>query len=263
MGARLTFLGIAAFWVTMNILLWRAEFGARGGDTPVPPELVWRRILTAPDNSSLSVYQNKERTGYCEIKTAVNQQMSTMDEDKPPPESFGHGYQINFAGNIAFGDFTNRLKFDGYVQFNSQRRWRELALKVITRVATVEIHSLETNQTARVKISADNYSLERDIAFADLQNPNAIVRAFAGNYADILLNTLDLPALPSGAFAQGAEWNARRTRIKIGSESVPVYELDTSVLGRPIVVDVSTLGEILRVQLPDNVTAIIDELNRP
>ncbi len=86
MPARLTFLAIAAFWLTMNVLLWRAEFGAHGGDTPVPVELVWRKILTAPDASSLSVYQNGDRMGYCEFSTSVGQQMAAVDADKPPPE---------------------------------------------------------------------------------------------------------------------------------------------------------------------------------
>jgi hypothetical protein len=62
---------------------------------------------------------------------------------------------------------------------------------------------------------------------------------------------------------QKIQWLSRRTRLKIGAETVPVYRLETSILGRPITVDVSTLGEILRIQMPDNITAIIDELNKP
>ena len=49
---RLTFLGLAGFWLAMNFFLWRAEYGSRGGDTPVPAELVWQKILSAPDASS-------------------------------------------------------------------------------------------------------------------------------------------------------------------------------------------------------------------
>src|ERR1700761_5226520 len=141
MYARLTFLGITVFWLTMNVLLWRAEFGTRGGDIPVPLSLVWRKILTAPDASSLSVYQNKDRTGYCEFTTSVGQQMAALDEDKPPPESFitHAGYQIHVAGNVAFGDFTNRLKFDGRFRFDAQRQWRELNFKITSRFAVVEI----------------------------------------------------------------------------------------------------------------------------
>ena len=31
MRARLTFFAIAAFWLAMNVMLWRSEYGARAG----------------------------------------------------------------------------------------------------------------------------------------------------------------------------------------------------------------------------------------
>jgi hypothetical protein len=264
MTARLTFIGIAAFWLTMNVLLWRTEFGSQAGDTPVPVPLVWRKILTAPDSSSLSVYQKGDRTGFFELTTSVGQQMATLDENKLPSENFGirSGYQLHFAGNISLGDFTNRLKFDGHMQFSPLRHWQEITLKITSRLAVVEIHSVATNQTAHVRISSDLETMERDLTFAELENPNELVRTFAGNSIDLLLGVMDLPDLVSPG-AQKIEWNARRTRIKIGAESVPVYRLETSALGRDISVDISTLGEILRIQLPDNITAVIDELNKP
>src|SRR5665213_3525079 len=146
MTTRLTFFGITAFWVTMNILLWRAEFGSHGDDVPVPQELVWRRILTAPDASSLGVYQNGRRTGYCEFSTGVGQAMALVDGDQPPQAGLvaRAGYQIHLAGSCALGDFTNRLKFDGRVRFNAARQWQELNLKMSTDLASVQIHSLET-----------------------------------------------------------------------------------------------------------------------
>jgi hypothetical protein len=266
MTARLTFLGIVAFWLTMNVLLWRSEFGARGGDTPVPLQLVWRKILTAPDASSLSVYQNGGRMGYCEFSTGVGQQMATFDGDKPPPEGIvaRAGYQIHLAGNVALGDFTNRLKFDGRVQFTRARQWQELNLRITSRLAVIEIHSVAASQLAHVKISSDGSPLlERDFTFADLQNPGAIVRALAGNYADGFFGLADLSELAPDAAAQSIQWEARRTRVKIGTEAVPVYRLETSVLGHPVTVDVSTLGEVLCVELPGDITARIDEWSKP
>lgn len=261
MTARLTFIAITAFWLTMNALLWHTEFGAHGGDTSVPLPLVWRKILTAPDASSLSVYQNGERMGYCEFSTSVGQQMATVDADKPPPEGLikQAGYQIHLAGNISFGDFTNRLKFDGTVMFSTPRHWRELILKLTSRQAIIEIHSLATNQTVHLKIVTEGMVLERDLSFDDLHNPNALIRTFVGNFADSLLNGLDLPDLTAAPAAQNIEWEASRTRLKIGSESVPVYQLQTVLLGREIKVMVSTLGEVLRVELPGNIIARIDE----
>jgi hypothetical protein len=263
--ARFTFAGVAIFWVTMNILLWRQEYGLRGGDTPIPMQLVWKKILTAPDSSSLSVYQNGDRMGYCEFSTSVGQQMATLDEDRPPPEGFAtrSGYQIHLAGNVAMGDFTNRLKFDGRIQFTPARRWQELTMKIATHFAAIEIHSLATNQYAHVKITSDGSVLERDVTFDDLSNPAAIVRTFAGNFGDTFLGIVDLPQFTSDTAQQKVEWDARRTRVKIGAEAVPVYCLESSALGYTMRVDVSTLGEILRIQLPNNITAQIDEWAKP
>ncbi len=266
MIARLTFLAIIAFWLTMNVLLWHAEFGVRGGDTPVPVQLVWRKILTAPDASSLSVFQKGDRMGYCEISTGVGQQMAAFDEDKLPPEGFAThgGYQIHFAGNVALGDFNNRLKFGGRVLFTPAREWQELNLRITARLAVIEIHSLATNQTAHVKFTNEGTAvLDRDFTFADLQNPGAIIRALTGNVADGLLGAFNLPEILPSAAVQKIEWDARRTRIKIGAESVPVYRLETSVLGHPVIVDVSTLGEILRIKLPGDISARIDEWGKP
>ena len=62
--------------------------------------------------------------GYCEFSTGVGQQMAALDEDRPPPEGLvaRAGYQIHLAGNVALGDFTNRLKFDGARPFSTAAR---------------------------------------------------------------------------------------------------------------------------------------------
>jgi hypothetical protein len=263
--ARLTFLGIAIFWVTMNVLLWRAEFGAHGGDTPVPAALVWKKILTAPDASSLSVYQSGERMGYCEFSTGVGQQMAAFDEDKLPPEGLltRGGYQIHLAGNVSLGDFTNRLKFDGRMHFNRFREWDELNFKITSRQAVVEIHSLTTNRMAHLKFSNEGAPLlERDFSFADLQNPASFIPVLTGNFGEGFWGGYDWSAVLPQA-SRDIEWDAHRTRVKVGAESVPVYRLETAVLGRTVTVDVSTLGEILCVNLPGDITARIDEWSKP
>ena len=265
MTLRLAFLGVLTFWVAMNFLLWRAEYGSRAGDTPVPAELVWKKILTAPDASSLSVYQNQVRTGYAEFSTSVGQQMAALDEDKLPPEGLAQraGYQIHLAGNLALGDFTNRFKFDGRVQFATVRDWQEFTLKISSHTTTIELHSVATNQSLHLRFTGDGSAVEHDFTFAELQNPGTLIRAFTGNFANSFLGALDLPELPGAAAGEKISWVARRTRVKIGHEAVPIYRLETSVLGRTVGVDVSTLGEILRVELPGELTARIDEWGKP
>lgn len=266
MLARLTFLGVLAFWVTMNVLLWRLEFGARGGDTVVPLQLVWHKILTAPDASSLSVYQKGERMGYCEFSTGVGQQMAIFDEGKPPPEGFvtHEGYQLHVAGNVSMGDFTNRIKFDGRIRFDRFRKWEELNWRITSRAVVMEVNSVATNETAQIKMSTQGITLlQRDVTFSELENPGDLVRVLTGNALGDFLGMLDVgEILPAGEL-QHIEWDARRTRVKIGSEAVPVYRLETTLLGHPVTIDVSTLGEILRIELPDEVSAHIDEWSKP
>jgi hypothetical protein len=259
MISRATFFLIAAFWVTMNFLLWRAEYGAHGGEISVPVDLVWRKILTAPDASSLNIFQDGQRTGFCEFSTGVETAMAQLDENSQPPESVtaSAGYKIRVNGNASLGEFTNRVRFDGQLQFSSSRQWRELNLKISSRIANVEIHSLATNQNVHLKITDDGATIERELAFADLQNPSALLRALGGDF----LGGFDLPGVPqnSAALAQTIHWDAHRERLLIGREPVSVYRLETQVLQNKIVIYVSTLGEILRVELPGGITAAIDE----
>ena len=264
MISRLTFLSIAAFWVAMNILLWRSEYGSRGSGIPVPVDLVWRKVLTAPDTSSLTVYQDGQKTGFCEFSTSVEQAMAVLDEDKPPPEGIvaRAGYQIRFDGNLSVGEYTNRLTFNGRIQFSSSRAWRELNLKLSSHGAVVEIHSAATNQAIHLKITGDGAVIERDFTFADLQNPNTLLHSFAGDFGGGLLSGLDLPVVPqtSAALAGSLRWEAHHDRLTVGREPVSAYRLETRVLDHPIVIYVSTLGEILRVELPGGMTAVLDQL---
>ena len=263
MPARLTLLAITVFWVTMNVLLWRSEYGSHSDDFPVPLVLVWNRILSAPEVSSLSVFQNHERMGYCELATGVGQQMATLDEDRPPPEGFvaQAGSRLHLTGNIGVGDFTNRFKFDIRLQFDTKRQWQELAARITSRQAVMEVHSLATNQAVEIRVSSEGDVVERRLTFAELQNPGALLRAYAGPAADLLPGGFDLPGLGVAA-GQSLQWEARRTRMRIGSQLVPVYRLQTGLLGRNVTVDVSTLGEILRVDLAGEIEAQIDELER-
>ncbi len=264
MISRVTFLSIAAFWGAMNLLLWRLEYGSRGSGIPVPVDLVWRKILTAPDTSSLTIYQDGQKTGFCQFSTSVEQAMAVLDEDKPPPEGIvAHaGHQIRVDGNVSVGEYANRLTFNGRIQFSSSRAWRELNLKLSSQGALVEIHSAATNQTIHLKITGDGAVIERDFTFADLQNPNTLLRSFAGDFAGGLLGNLDLPAIPQtpAALAGSLRWEAHHDRLTMGRELVSAYRLETRVLNQPIIIYVSTLGEILRVELPGGMTAVLDQL---
>ena len=248
----------------MNLLLWRSEYGPRGNGIPVPVDLVWRKILTAPDISSLTVYQDGQKIGFCQFSTSIEQAMAELDEDKLPPEGMvaRAGYQLRFDGNVSIGEYTNRLTYNGRLQFSPRRGWRELNLKFTLQGTAVEIHSAATNQTVHLKIAVGGAVMERDFAFADLQNPNTLLHAFAGDASGGWLGDLALPAVPQmpTALAVSPRWEAHHVRLLLGREPVSAFRLETRVLDRPVVIYVSTLGEILRIELPGNVIAMLDRM---
>src|SRR5574342_757057 len=102
MFARAAFILIALFWLTMNVLLWRTEFGGRpGAGSSVPAELVWQKILTAPDSSSLVILLNEKRAGVCHWITGVGEQWSEIGDENVPsglPERPA-GYRLRVEGN--------------------------------------------------------------------------------------------------------------------------------------------------------------------
>jgi len=265
MMPRLVFLLIAAFWVSMNALLWRTEYGSAGGQMPVPPDLVWRKILTAPDSSALTIYQNGRRTGFCEFSTSVERAMAQLDGDRPPPEGLlaKSGYKIHLDGNVSLGDLANRLRFDGYLQFSSARNWQELSLKLSTRAGVAEIHSVASEQTVQVRVSSGGADFDRVIPFAELENPNAWLGQFGGNFGGGLWDAFGRSGWPAARPAGELQWEAYRDHMTVAHEPINAYRLETRLFDRPLVIYASSLGEILRVELPGGVTAALDEWTRP
>jgi hypothetical protein len=214
----------------------------------------------------LSVYQNGQRTGFCEFATSVEQEMAELDENSPPPEGFmaRAGYKIRLNGNIGFGDFTNRVKFDGRVSFSSVREWRELNLKLSAHGLNVEIHSFATNENFHVKFYGEGVNGEVTLRFSDLQNPGALLNSVGKNLGFGLPSDFELPLIhqDSSMLAHGIQWQAHRERVLMGREPVTVYRLETRVLENPIIIHISTLGEILRIDLPAGLSAKLDEWSK-
>ena len=262
---RLTFLLIAAFWVAMKCFC-----GARN---------TVRTAVGVPVPRGAGLAENFDRAGRflleCLIRT-VNERVSA---NSPPASNrkWPSWTRTTAAGGlVARAGLPNPAERQhGLRRFHQPSDFRRPS-RVFTqaRMARIEPEivlahrrgrnsSLATNQTVHLKIITDGVSVENVFTFADLQNPNALMARVRREFRRRILGRWTGSARPAGrigALAQDIRWEARRDRLRIGGEPVSVYRLETRVLDHPIVIYVSTLGEILRVELPGGVTAALDEL---
>lgn len=269
MRYRIFFLAVAAFFITMNVLLWRAEFGAHGyPGAPVPPEAIWEKVLTCPDNSFLEIRHKGNRVGHAHWSASIGEELATgkAATDELPPEGMIHrlsGYTLDFGGNVALGELS-RLRFDCLLKLGTNQNWREFNLKLTLKPFLWELHASEPAQQLRFTMEDDEGRTERVFRFADLGNPDRILAELGGPGLPTTLAALGirLPAPQAGTNVTiGLAWEGRNDWIKIGLNPVRVYRLEARLLDRyRAVLFVSPVGEVLRVELPEDILMMNDAL---
>jgi hypothetical protein len=101
---------------------------------------------------------------------------------------------------------------------------------------------------------------EQIFKFADLRNPEFLAREFELPLP--LMGAMGLTAGKKSAnpMSLGLVWEAYNDWVTIGHTPVRAYRLKTKVLDRfPITIMVSRVGEILRVELPDDWVLVNDQ----
>jgi hypothetical protein len=258
---------VVVFFVLMNLLLVRSEFGRSPLHSPVSTAMVWQKVLTAPDNSSLEILHHGKRIGYCTWAPNVGEELATgkVSSETPPPEGMVkqlNGYSILFEGNFGLDDFANRLRFELSLKLSTNHSWLEFSTKLNLRPSIWEFRAVAAEEKARLRIEDSSGKAEHVFTFAELQSPEKIVREFGGPLMPEVLEALGLPLRPGklsatngpAALSLGLEWEARNDWLRIGHERMRVFRLQARLLGSlQLLIYVSPVGEILRVELPDEI----------
>jgi len=247
---------VAFFWIVMNVLLWRAEFG--GGpelSSSVSTEVVWQKILTAPDDSTLEISRNGKRVGYCRWGPNAGEELATgkISRDDFVPEGMVkqlRRYTIDLEGNLLSGEPATRVRFNLHLVLATNHLWRELSLRIATRPEVWIIHTTAADQTLEIKYEDESGKWTRRFTFDELRDPRKLLEEFAGPLPLALVGPLTGLEEPKN-LSLGLKWEARNDWLKIGHSQVRVYRLQAHLLDRyQVVVVVSRVGEIMRVELP-------------
>ena len=265
MFSRLIFTAVALFWVTMNVLLWRAEFGSHdAGGIPVPAEAVWRKVLTSPDDSSLNILHHGAKIGFCHWTTSVSEEAGQIQETPSAPDEVKRvpGYRVQVEGNWRMSA-TNRAHISGTLVMATSQDWRELRLRVDWHDAIWELKASSAEKTVQLKLGGDGFQFERTFQLSQLQNPGALLdeltSSSSGGMADSLEVTTGL--FNVAGLARELKWEAHSEVIQVKHASMRVFRLETQLLNRyKVVILVSRVGEILQVKFGDEVVLLHDWL---
>ncbi len=267
MWSRAFFLSVTAFFVIMNVLLWRAEIAGRNKiGSPVPVETVWRKMITAPDLSSLEIRHRGKKIGFCRWIPSIGERNQTeaLQRGEVPEGMVKEtiGYDIDLNGNVAL-DEQNRLRFSFDLRLSTNSAWQDVALRLNLRPSQWEIHSAASDQKIRFVSDDGIQRHDRVFTFKDLKKPEKILREIGGPMLPGLLGLLGLPLDVNQLTSEAShfKWEARNDWLTMGNARIRVYRLRFSLLDRyEMSVLVSRVGEILRVELPDDILLINEAL---
>ncbi len=265
---RLYFPLVILFWITMNALLWRFEMSSRGGGgSAVPVGVVWGRILTAPDASSLEILRDKQRLGHCrwaaDVTSAETGSARVGDDEIEGRVGQLAGYTLELDGNVLVGETPPRLRFTWQAEIGTNQAWRQMNFKLNTRPSTLEVRANAADRSVVIRRDNPETAWERKIAFDELANPDALFAKIGVPMASVWLKVLapDMELKNLASLDLGLNWEARSDWLVVGNARLRVYRLQARIFDKyKAVVYVSRVGEIMRVELPGDVLLVNEEL---
>jgi hypothetical protein len=262
MRSRIFFAAIVGFWVVMNCLLWRSQSSAHSGiGSAIPVQIVWDKILTAPDPSKLDIYDHDKKTGFCEwiatVGSATQALNQSLSEDYEPDGLIPQptGYTLNFKGYTSIFE-TNHASFEMHLQLATNQTWQDFRSTGKMRPTAWDIHAIAAAQKIMVKITSDGGSWQRTLKFSDFEHPEALLGEIGGGgilgYVGAASLSMEKESLSQAA--SGITWEAHEDWMQFGHSKVKVYRLETAILGQHLYIFTSRAGEILWVEAPNKLT---------
>ncbi len=262
MAGRISFIAITAFWVVMNVLLWRAEFG-RGRETlsEVNPATVMDRLLNAPDASTLQVLHHGAPIGTLDWRPSVMEGVAAGTDPGSVPEGMVDtaGYSLDADLLLTAERPTDRWRVLSHLELDTNKVWKEWTLNVQQRPATWRIVARQGADEIVLSYEEGKEQWEKRFSLRDLANP----RTALGPYALLLPGPLaqNLGQFNADSARKSFQWRASNDWLRVGNNRVRVYRLSASLFANyEMVVYLSRAGEVLKVQLPDTFVLVNRQL---
>jgi hypothetical protein len=252
----------AVFWAVMMGLLWRSEYGTpQASGTPIPAGLVWEKMLTAPDVSTLQILFQGTNVGFCRWSASAGQETAralTADHVTGAPELVGppRGYRLDLDGTVSLPEYGVRVSAELTLALDRDLNWQEFQARFKPRPDFYELRALAAERTLSIRASSDGVDYHRVLTFDELRNPQPLLRELGGPLFPAVLASLGLPLTTNifGRLSLAASWQARQDWLQVGRNRLRVYRLETRLVDRSrLGLCISPVGELLRAELPGDI----------
>lgn len=252
---------LAAFWLAMVVLLWRAETGRDNPSSAVPLDLVVERILHASDPSQLRLLHHGRELGQLRWVASIQERAPLPNAQDNAPEGMVRvieGYRLDMDFALHGETPSQRWRILAQLDVGPDRSLREAQVRFIQRPKAWEVR-IRSGQDVVEVVEEDGPSMRRVQSFqvSDI----ARIQASLGPMAAWLPWTLPNPAIIPGSRSQpnagpvpapALAWTATDEPLLAGRHKVRTFRVAARILGQlEVVAHVSRAGELLRVTLPD------------
>ena len=225
----------------------------------VPASLVWKKIMTAPDNSSLEILHYNERIGFCNWAVQAGETplvTGKAESEEYLPEELTKtvtGYTVSLDGRASFGSNTV-VHINASLKLSTNENWQEFHAHLNLRPNTWDISANSIQQRLKLQVTDESGTWQRTFKFADLEDPDKLMQDLGIDPSLGMFSAM----IPGGknsftSVANSVKWEAYADTMQFGHSRVGVYRLETRVFGQKIFIFVSKVGEILWVELPDKI----------
>jgi len=268
------------FWVFMSYRLWQVEYAGQSLGAAVDIQVVWKKILNAQDKAELQIVN--ERSG--ELLGALEWEPLVVKDSSGGPSVEGmvnkvQKYTLEISrGRLYAAEPVEDIIYDFYLSLSPfpDQHWTNLELEFEREFNEVHyefgVTANSTNDFMNLSIDIGGAKQETEIPYVDLKDPAKLVGAglkLAG-IPDIAASgaTLVIKNLLKSKDLQIQHLNfdlnlPRQAHIDLlpGVRSrIKVYRIDIPVVEDMLIqVYINTLGEVLRLEIPE---VLIDTISK-
>jgi len=264
----------------MSFRLWQVEYAGQGLGAAVDIQVVWKKILDAQDKAELQIVN--ERTGQllgaCEWEPLVVED-ATGENSVEGMVNKVHAYTLDISrGRLYSNDPKDDVIYDFHLSLSPfpQHNWTSLELRLEREFNEVRyefgVIAHSTNDFLGLSLVIGDIKQTTEIPYADLKDPSKLVGVglklagvpdLAASGATLIIRNL-LQSKDLQKQQLNFELNLpRQAHIDLlpGVRSrIKVYRIDIPVMEDMLLhVYINTLGEILRVEIPE---VLIDTISK-